>query len=84
MSIQKNKKLKIINSEEFIRYIIEQHCSLSRFGDGKLDSIEGLGGDHQHPSKRLSSILLECLLADSPHHKTFISNWLKNYDGRPT
>lgn len=82
-AFKKTEKLKIMNSEESIRYIIEQHCSLSRFGDGELDSIEGLGGDYQHPSKRLSSMLLECLQSDLPHHKVAIPNWLNHYDGRP-
>ena len=58
-AFKKTSKLKIMGSKESVKYIIEQHCSLSRFGDGELDSIEGLGGDYQHPSKRLSSMLLE-------------------------
>lgn len=82
-AFKKTSKLKIMGSKESVKYIIEQHCSLSRFGDGELDSIEGLGGDYQHPSKRLSSMLLECLQSDLPNHKVAIPNWLNHYDGKP-
>lgn len=67
-----------------VRYILEHHCSLSRFGDGELDSIEGKGGEYQQPSPRLSALLLECLQSDLPNHRVAIPNHLNHYDGKPT
>ena len=66
-----------------IKYVIEHKCSLSRFGDGELDSIEGLGGEYQHPSPRLSAMLLECLQSNLPNHRVAIPNHLNHYDGKP-
>ena len=43
-AFEKTKNLKIMNSTESVRYIIKHKCSLSRFGDGEFDSIQGLGG----------------------------------------
>lgn len=82
-AFEKTKNLKIMNSIESIRYIIEHKCSLSRFGDGELDSIQGLGGEYQHPSPRLSAMLLECLQSDLPNHRVAIPNHLNHYAGKP-
>lgn len=83
MAFKKTSKLKIMSSMDSIRYIIDHKCSLSRFGDGELDSIEGKGGEYQHPSPRLSKMLLECLQSDLPNHKVAIPNHLNHYDGKP-
>lgn len=83
MAFKKTSQLKILDSVESIRYIVEHKCSLSRFGDGELDSIEGLGGEYQHPSARLSTMLLECLQSNLPNHKVAIPNHLNHYEGRP-
>ena len=83
MAFKKTSKLQIMSSMDSIRYIIDHKCSLSRFGDGELDSIEGKGGEYQHPSPRLSKMLLECLQSDLPNHKVAIPNHLNHYDGKP-
>lgn len=82
-AFEKTKNLQIMNSIESIKYIIEHKCSLSRFGDGEFDSIQGLGGEYQHPSPRLSAMLLECLQSDLPNHKVAIPNHLNHYVGKP-
>lgn len=82
-AFEKTKNLKIMNSTESVRYIIEHKCSLSRFGDGELDSIQGLGGEYQHPSPRLSAMLLECLQSNLPNHKVAIPYYLNHYVGKP-
>lgn len=82
-AFEKTKNLKIMNSTESVRYIIEHKCSLSRFGDGEFDSIQGLGGEYQHPSPRLSAMLLECLQSNLPNHKVAIPNHLNHYVGKP-
>lgn len=83
IAFKKTSKLQIMNSLESVKFIIDHKCSLSRFGDGELDSIEGLGGEYQHPSLRLSSMLLECLQSDLPNHKVAIPNHLNYYEGKP-
>lgn len=83
MAFRKTSKLQIMSSMDSIRYIIDHKCSLSRFGDGELDSIEGKGGEYQHPSPRLSKMLLECLQSNLPNHRVAIPNHLNHYDGKP-
>lgn len=83
MAFKKTASLKIMSSMDSIRYIIEHKCSLSRFGDGKLDSIEGLGGEYQQPSSKLSAMLLECLQSDLPNHRVAIPHHLNHYEGKP-
>ena len=82
MAFRKTSKLQIMSSMDSIRYIIDHKCSLSRFGDGELDSIEGKGGEYQHPSPRLSKMLLECLQSDLPNHRVAIPNHLNHFDGK--
>ena len=83
MAFRKTSRLQIMSSMDSIRYIIDHKCSLSRFGDGELDSIEGKGGEYQHPSPRLSAMLLECLQSDLPNHRVAIPNHLNHFDGKP-
>ena len=83
MAFKKTSKLKIMSSIDSIQYILDHKCSLSRFGDGELDSIQGLGGEYQHPSPRLSAMLLECLQSSLPNHKVAIPNHLNHYEGKP-
>ena len=83
MAFKKTSRLQIMNSTDSVKYILEHHCSLSRFGDGELDSIEGLGGEYQHPSPRLSRMLLECLQSNLPNHRVAIPHHLRHYEGKP-
>ena len=83
MAFKKTSRLKIMDSISSVQYIVDHQCSLSRFGDGELDSIQGLGGEYQHPSPRLSAMLLECLQSDLPNHKVAIPHHLNHYEGRP-
>ncbi len=82
MAFKKTSKLKIMSSIDSIQYILDHKCSLSRFGDGELDSIQGLGGEYQHPSPRLSAMLLECLQSNLPNHRVAIPHHLNHYDGK--
>lgn len=78
LAYKDTSKFIILDSMESIQYIIDNHCSLSRFGDGEFDSIIGSGGDYQHPSTRLSKMLLECLQSNLPNHQVAIPLTIKN------
>lgn len=51
-------KLNILPDIESIQYVIEHHCSLSRFGDGEFDIIKGHGNGFQSPDDRLAKRLM--------------------------
>ena len=57
-----NKKIKIATSEETIRKIVEEDCSIARFGDGELSFIlENKGIYFQDCSDNISNRLKEIL-----------------------
>lgn len=55
------KKPKIASREETVRKIVEEHCSISRFGDGDLGLLFGLPEGYQKCDDRLSARLKEVL-----------------------
>lgn len=42
-----------------------------------------MGGEYQRPSKRLSTMLLECLKSDLPNHKVAIPRYLNHFEEKP-
>ena len=71
-------KINIMTSEETVEYIIDNHCSVSRYGDGELNLIFNnsfeIGFQSRNPelSKRLEEILCATdssnILLSLPHH----------------
>lgn len=61
----KLKKLHIADSQKTIQYILNTHCSVSRFGDGEFNLIQGRGNGFQPYHPQLSSRLAEILKSDS-------------------
>lgn len=62
------RKLKIKNSLESINYIIENKCSVSRYGDGELDVIWGGSRGFQKPDPQLAIRLKDILSSSLPNH----------------
>lgn len=77
---QNTKKLKIMNSLESINYIINNKCSISRFGDGELKIIWGEKNGFQDTNNELGNRLKRILLS-SPidNHIIGIPYTLKDY-----
>lgn len=61
----KFKRLHIASSKETIQHILDTHCSVSRFGDGEFNLIQGRGNGFQPYHSQLSSRLAEILKSDS-------------------
>lgn len=61
----KFKRLHIASSKETIQYILDTHCSVSRFGDGEFNLIQGHGNGFQSYSPQLSLRLAEILKSGS-------------------
>lgn len=62
------RKLKIKNSVESINYIIENKCSVSRYGDGELDVIWGGSRGFQKPDPQLAMRLRDILSSSLHNH----------------
>lgn len=62
------RKLKIRNSIDTINYIINNRCSVSRYGDGELDVIWGGCRGFQKYDARLAKRLKEILTSNIPNH----------------
>ena len=59
------RHIHILTSEESIRYIIEHHCSVSRFGDGEFFVMMGKGNGFQQPDACLAERLKEVILNEN-------------------
>lgn len=63
------RRINILSSEDSIRYIIDNRCSVSRYGDGELGLMYGRSIGFQKVDERLSSLLNHVLRAtDAPNH----------------
>ena len=69
-----HQKPHIISLEASIQYIIDHHCSVSRYGDGELKIIEGKGTWFQKAHPILQKRLKDILLSSSPNHIVCIPN----------
>lgn len=76
----KTAKYHILNSMDSIQYIIENHCSLSRYGDGEFSVMWGGGNGFQQPNKRLAKLLKKIIKAnDAPNHMIGIPIYIKDF-----
>lgn len=57
--------IKVMNNKETIDYILKNHCSISRFGDGELGIIEGETASFQNNNKELRKKLKEIIETES-------------------
>ncbi|MCR1823329.1 SP_1767 family glycosyltransferase [Terrisporobacter muris] len=71
-------KIDIMTIEESIDYIIENKCSLSRFGDGEMKLISRERIDFQQYDQRLSNKLKELLQSDEDNHIVGIPDVFKS------
>lgn len=70
--------IRILDSIASINYIINHHCSVSRFGDGEFDLIEGRKIGYQEPNKRLAAMLKQVLQSNLPNHMIGIPRPLRD------
>lgn len=73
-----SSKLNILNSKDSIQYILEHHCSVSRFGDGEFSVIWGGGNEFQDPNQRLAKMLSEVLNSRLANHMVGIPYHIKD------
>ena len=74
----------VMSIEDSIEYIIDNKCSLSRFGDGEMKIIMGNGLIFQPYSKELSIRLAEILQSNLSNHEIAIPDvfgFLNKYGG---
>lgn len=79
--------IKILNSIDSIKYIIEHKCSVSRYGDGEFIMLLGGGyDDYQEADQKLAKRLKEVLVStDAPNHIVGLPMPLKHTIGlRPS
>lgn len=78
---RKFRKYNILDSFDSIQYIIDNRCSVSRFGDGELGLIYGPGVGFQNPDQKLAERLKEVITAEAPNFVIGLPYFLKNIDG---
>ena len=73
----------IVDSMGSIRYIIENRCSVSRFGDGEFDVLLGKNGNtFQKANTQLAELLKKVITSvDAPNHMIGIPYPLKSTSG---
>lgn len=64
------KKLDVLSSYDTIKYILDNNCSVARFGDGELDLMCGIDIKFQKADKKLQQRLKE--IAKSKQNNCFI------------
>lgn len=76
------QNIKILDSFESIKYIIDHQCSVSRYGDGELSFFWGIKEGYQDVDETLVKALKHVLQStDAPNHVVGIPYYLKNVDG---
>lgn len=78
---RKFQKFNILDSFESIQYIIDNRCSVSRFGDGELRLFYGYDIGFQKTDDKLVKRLVEVIGSDIPNLIIGIPYFLKNVDG---
>ena len=78
---RKRHKIRVASLEDTIDKIIEDKCSISRFGDGELYIMEGRAISFQKADTKLSERLKEVIKVNEEKHLICVSNALnpKNY-----
>lgn len=72
------KHLDILSSRDSIKYILENKCSVSRFGDGEFMVMGGHSNGFQRENKKLAIRLSEVMLCPVPNHVVGIPSSLRN------
>lgn len=63
-----------------IQYILDNHCSVSRYGDGEFSVIWGGGNGFQQPNQRLAQLLKKVIEADdAPNHMIGIPVYIRDF-----
>lgn len=76
------RKFTILDSFDSIQYIIDNRCSVSRYGDGELSFFCGVKEGYQDVDEKMIQRLEHVLRAtDAPNHIVGIPYFLKNVDG---
>ena len=80
---KKLRNITILDSMTSIQYIIDNRCSVSRFGDGEFDVLMGKNGNtFQIADRQLAERLKEVLISnDVPNHMIGIPQPLKGVSG---
>lgn len=77
---RKTAKYQILNSMDSIQYILDNHCSVSRYGDGEFSVIWGGGNGFQQPNQRLAQLLKKVIEADdAPNHMIGIPVYIRDF-----
>ena len=75
-------RYRIMSSFDSIRYILNNHCSVSRYGDGEFYVMMGKGNGFQEPNPKLAQRLRQVILAnDAPNHMVGIPLPMKDVSG---
>jgi len=75
------QKFNILESFESIQYIIDNKCSVGRFGDGELRLLYGYNINFQKSEEELIKRLEDVLSTDIPNFMVGMPYFLKNVDG---
>lgn len=75
---RQTSRLHILNSIDSIKYIIEHHCSVSRYGDGEFFVMGGKGNGFQSPNPRLADMLKKVITSKCTNHVVGIPYTMKN------
>lgn len=70
--------LNIISSPESIKYILDNKCSISRFGEGEFLVMGGHSNGFQRENEKLATRLKEVMLYPVPNHIVGIPSSLKD------
>lgn len=70
-------KLKILKSMDSVQYILDNHCSVSRYGDGEFAVMRGEGNVFQNSDARLAQRLIEVMTHPIAHHVIGIPSLIK-------
>lgn len=74
--------LDILDSFKSIQYILDHHCSVSRFGDGEFFVIMGKGNGFQEKDEKMAQALKHVLEnTDAPNHLIGVPYYLKSTRG---
>lgn len=65
-------KLRILSDLDSIQYVLDHHCSVSRYGDGEFGILRGIGNGFQMPNSALAKRLAEILESDPADRKNFM------------
>lgn len=75
---RKTSRLQILNSIDSIKYIIEHHCSVSRYGDGEFFVMGGKGNGFQNANPRLAHMLKNVITSKCDNHIVGIPYTMKD------